>query len=102
MSISGINGGGTSYTGGMGQAKSATPNAAQEFLDYMKKSPEERMVDTWLQAHGITREEFDKMKPEEKDKIVQQMKRDIEEQIKEKQRAAAQKSGDPKRVDILA
>lgn len=102
MSISGINGGGAPYTGGMGQAKSAAPDAAQQFLDYMKKTPEQRMVDNWLQAHGISREEFDQMKPEEKQKIVEEMKQDIEEKIKQQREAASQKTDGSKRVDILA
>ncbi len=100
MSVSGIGGGSTPYIGGAPSTKTAAPDAATEFLNYMKESPAQRMMDSWLQAHGLTQADLDKMKPEERDKIVQQMKQDIEEKIKEKNEAASSKAGDPKRVDI--
>jgi hypothetical protein len=77
----------------------ATPkgsyDAVKEFTDYMKMSPAERMQYAWLKQHGISKEEFDSMPADEKQKLIDKMKHEFEEKIKA---AAAQ----PKtRTDIL-
>lgn len=73
------------------------PDAAQEFMNYMKMTPAERMQESWLRQHGISKEEFDAMSVEEQQKIIAQMKQDIENDIKEKMRMAEHKP-----VNILA
>jgi hypothetical protein len=75
----------------------AEDDAITKFTNYMKETPAERMQDTWLQAHGITRQQFDAMSPEEKQKIVDEMKQDIENKIKQKM-----ESGSKPSVDIVA
>lgn len=62
--------------------KTSGDDSVQEFMNYMKKSPAERMLESWLAAHGITKEEFDAMSPKEKQALMDQMKREIEAQIK--------------------
>lgn len=57
-------------------------DAVQEFRDYMKMTPGERMQYAWLKQHGISKEEFDSMPADEKQKLMEQMKREIEEKIK--------------------
>ena len=69
----------------------------QQFLDYMKKSPAERMVDAWLQAHHLTRKDLEAMPPEERDAILKEMARDIKAEVEQK--VEARKRG---KTDILA
>lgn len=71
------------------------PSAKDVFLDYMKKTPAERMQDAWLKAHGLTKEKLEKMSPQEQKAVMKQMQDDIERSLKED----AQK---PTKVDILA
>jgi hypothetical protein len=65
----------------------ATPakrsDSAQEFLDYMKKTPEQRLQEAWLKAHGVTPEQFEAMSPEEQQKLLEQMREDIKAKMKE-------------------
>jgi predicted flavoprotein YhiN len=64
-------------------ASVAEKSPAQEFLDYMKKTPEERMQEAWLRAHGIDPEDFEAMPPEKKQALMDEMKEDIEAKLKE-------------------
>lgn len=59
-------------------------SAAQNFLNEIKKSPIERMVDAWLKAHGLTKEDLEKMPPEKQQAIMKQMSEDIAEAMKRK------------------
>ena len=42
-------------------AKSKSDSVVQDFLAYMKETPAQRMEDSWLNAHGITKAAFDAM-----------------------------------------
>lgn len=79
------------------EAEDAEPDAVQAFKDYMAKTPEQRMQESWLQSHGITQEEFDAMSPDEKQKLMDMMRKEIEE----KARAEALTGGGRKRVDLF-
>lgn len=70
-------------TGTGGIAKTDEPTGAQEFLDYMKESPAQRMEDKWLRAHGLTKEKLDAMTPAQQKAVMDQMKHDIEQQMKD-------------------
>jgi hypothetical protein len=61
----------------------------QQFEAYIKESPAARMEDDWLRAHGITKEQFDHMSADQKQKITDEMKQDIERKLKEKMQDAA-------------
>jgi hypothetical protein len=68
-------------------APAASPkpsDAEQEFLDYMKKTPEQRMQEAWLKAHHLTQAQFDAMSPEQKQGLVNEMRQDIEDKLKQK------------------
>ena len=56
---------------------------AEEFLDFMSKTPEERMWELFLKQKGITQEEFESLSLEEQQKIIQEFKEKIEEKFKE-------------------
>ena len=59
------------------------------FLDYMKESPMQRMIDAWLKAHNLTEKDLESMSPEKRDAIEKQMADDIKNQI---EREAANKT----------
>lgn len=63
--------------------EAATKQATNDFLAYMKKSLAERMQEAWLKQHNMTREQFEALPPEEKKKVAEEMRADIEEKIKE-------------------
>lgn len=70
-------------------AKARNEGTMGEFLDYMKKTPAERMEEAWLKAHGLTKADLEKKSPEEQKAIRDAMKKDIEDQLK---REAEQKA----------
>jgi hypothetical protein len=72
------------------------PSPVEEFRDYMSKTPEQRMQENWLRAHGITPEEFAAMSPEEQLKLMDQMRAEIENKLKERAMM-----GGARRTDIL-
>lgn len=75
-------------------AVSAGRSTASEFLSYMKKTPAEKVQEAWLARHGISKEEFAAMSPEEKEKLLAQMKHEIEEQMKKETAEKAQHTTD--------
>ncbi|HEU5046397.1 MAG TPA: hypothetical protein VFT64_00985 [Rickettsiales bacterium] len=58
--------------------------AVQNFLNYMKESPEERFIDSWLAAHHLSREELAKMPPEKREAIMKQIEQEMKDSIKRK------------------
>lgn len=63
---------------------SSAPSAKDVFLDYMKKSPAERMEDAWLKSHGLDEQKLAAMSPEDREKVMKQMKEEIEQSLKQK------------------
>lgn len=57
---------------------------AQELQDYMKMSYAEKLQWSWMNAHGISKEEFEAMSPEDKQKLLDQ----IREELKQKATSA--------------
>ncbi len=91
MSISGV-GSSSTYSFAASDTK-ADPQ--QWFLDYMKKTPLERMQQDWMNSHGITKEKWDKMTDDERKAVVDKMTAEIKEKMREE---AAKKKG---KVDIV-
>lgn len=81
MAISSIGGSAPTAqaTGKSGQKE----DVVQSFLEYMNKTPAERMEDAWLRQHGLTREQLAALPPEERKKIIDEMKEDIKRQVEE-------------------
>ncbi len=73
----------------------APPAAEQEFMNFMKETPSQQYEDLWLQQHGLTKQSLAAMSPEDQKKIMDKMKQDIEQKIKD-----AMKKQD-QRVNIL-
>jgi ABC-type transporter MlaC component len=61
-------------------AQNSNDDAVQEFLNYAKETPAQRMFDSWLGSQHITPEEFASMSPEQQQALMNKFK----EQIKQK------------------
>jgi hypothetical protein len=75
--------------------QSAGAQAKQDFLDYAKETPQERMEDNWLRAHGLDRKKLAAMNAKDREKIMRQMKQEIEQAL---QRQTENKA----HVDLIA
>ncbi|MDB5411193.1 MAG: hypothetical protein JWL84_6105 [Rhodospirillales bacterium] len=76
-----------------GQTQSAAPadpglatvadgsDPAKVFLNYMKETPAQRIEDSWLASHHLTRKQLDAMPPAARQAIEKQMQAEIKEQI---------------------
>jgi len=71
-------------------AAAATPAATiggtdpvQEFRNYMKETPAQRLEDSWLAAHHLTRQQYEAMSPQEREGIQKQMATELKEQVKQ-------------------
>jgi len=73
-------------------------DAIQTFTDYMKQTPAERMQAAWLAQHGVSKEDFDAMSPDDKKKLMDQMKQEIREKIRKQTEDMASKAA----ADIFA
>ena len=66
--------------------QSAAPGASdpvQQFRNYMKETPAQRLEDTWLAAHHLTRQQYEAMSPQEREGIQKQMATELKEQVKQ-------------------
>jgi len=70
--------------------------AEDTFKNYMKMTPAERMEDSWLKSHGLSKEKLAAMSPEDREKVMKQMKDEIEQNLK------LQTEQKGKVVDLLA
>lgn len=83
MSISGIGG----PTGGAAQQKEGAAKVSspeETFLAYMKKTPIERWVESWLASKGLTKEEFDALPQDQHDALAKEMAEDLKEAMRDK------------------
>lgn len=85
----------SALTGGASDAASGT-DAETTFMNYMKETPAQRFQDSWLAQHGISKADFDAMSDTQKQKIIAEMKQDIEQKAKEQMG-----SSDHKPVDMV-
>ena len=56
-------------------------SAADDFLSYMTESPAERMADSWLASHGLSKEKLAAMSSEQRDAVLKQMAKEIKDQL---------------------
>lgn len=52
---------------------------AQELQEYMKMSYAEKLQWSWMHAHGISKEDFEAMSPEDKQKLLDQMREELKQ-----------------------
>ena len=65
-----------------GAGKSQSPE--ETFLAYVKKSPVERWIESWLKSHGLTKEEYDALPPERHDALAKEMAEDLKKAAQQK------------------
>ena len=58
-------------------------NPVQQFLNYMKETPAQRMEDSWLAAHHLTRKQLESMPAAKRQAIEQEMAREIKDRMKQ-------------------
>jgi len=63
----------------------STSNPAKELQDYMNMSDAEKMQYAWLNAHGISKQQFDSMSSEDKQKLLDQMRAELKQKMEEGQ-----------------
>lgn len=73
MGLGGSMGGAAQHKEGAGK----TQPPEETFLSYLKKSPAERWVESWLAARGLTKEEFDALPPDQHEALAKQMAEDL-------------------------
>jgi hypothetical protein len=78
------------------QSTTQTTSAEDTFKAYMKMTPAERMEDAWLKSHSLTKEKLAAMSPADREATLNQMKDEIEQDLKLKTEQKGQK------VDVLA
>jgi hypothetical protein len=81
--------GSTGSTGTAGTGTGTGTGAVQDFLSYMHETPGQRMFDSWLGSQHISKEQFAAMSPAEKQKVMEQFRRELEEKMKGKLDAAS-------------
>lgn len=72
-------------------APAKTNAAADDFLNYMKESAAERMADSWLAAHGLSKEKLAAMSPEKREAVLKQMAKELQDQVAEAAREKLEK-----------
>lgn len=65
--------------------------AVKSFLDYMKKSPAQRLRDAWLSAHHLTEDQLKGMTASQREAIEKQMANDIKAQMQQQAQAKSTK-----------
>lgn len=79
-----------------------TGSATDAFKEYMSKTPEERMQEAILEEMGLTKEEVEKMPPEQQQAVAKEMAERMQDKIKlaqaEKDNGGSEK-GSPQVVD---
>jgi hypothetical protein len=76
MSITGIG----APMGGAAQQKKSVgkiPSPEETFVSYMKKTPAEHWVESWLASKGLTKEEFDALPPDQHEALAKEMAEDL-------------------------
>jgi hypothetical protein len=73
---------------------SSDGNSAMQFLtNYLKETPAQRMVDSWLAQHHLTEKQLDAMPPKQQQAIRKQMAEDIKKKVQEQTGGGAAPAG---------
>jgi len=65
-----------------------TNSIEQQFLNYMKESPEQHLIDAWLKAHNLSQSALDKMSPQQRQSLSNEMADDIKREMQQKAEAS--------------
>ncbi|MCE3232716.1 MAG: hypothetical protein K0R98_973 [Rickettsiaceae bacterium] len=67
----------------LSEVDKSSPSAVEEFLEYIKMTPAERIRVQVLREEGLTEEDYAKLSPEEKAKIDEKISQRIEQALKD-------------------
>jgi hypothetical protein len=56
-------------------------DAVQQFMDYAKETPAQRMFDNWLEGQHITQAEYDSMSQAQKQKLLDQYQLQLKQEM---------------------
>ena len=82
MQVSGATGAAVASAATGGTKPKDDPTA--DFMAFMNQTPAERLQTLWLAQHGISKEKFDSMSPEEKQKLVEKLQQEMKEEMRVK------------------
>lgn len=85
----------SSFGSYLAAASDSDDNAVQEFMDYAKETPAQRMFSNWLGSHNITQQQFDAMTPAQQQALVDQFKQQMEQSLDGKSLAAVNAATTP-------
>lgn len=60
----------------------ASESPAEAFFQHVRKTPAEQMMEAMLKRRGLTQEEFQALPPEERQAIMEEIKKEIEDRVK--------------------
>jgi hypothetical protein len=66
-----------------GQSVGAGEDGVQQFMDYMKETPAQRLFTSFLNSHHITQSQFDAMSPKQQQALTQQFEQQLKQQMAE-------------------
>ncbi len=59
----------------------AGDTGVQQFMDYMKETPVQRMFTNFLSSHHISQSQFDAMSPQQQQALTQQFEQQLKQQM---------------------
>lgn len=59
-----------------------TESPTEAFFKHVRKTPAEQMMEAMLKRRGLTQEQFNALPPEERQAIMEEIKKEIEEKVK--------------------
>jgi predicted flavoprotein YhiN len=82
----------TKTQGSFAEAFAAAKSPAKQLEEYLAMSDGERYQQAWLKKHGLTKEQFDALPAEAKQRLAEQMQQDMQQEMQAKMDAAKEKN----------
>jgi predicted flavoprotein YhiN len=82
----------TKTQGSFADVFAAAKSPGKQLEEYLAMSDGERYQQTWLSKRGLTKEQFDALPAEEKQKLTEQMQQDMKQEMQAKLDAAKEKN----------
>jgi hypothetical protein len=71
-----------SSSSSLSDVTSSSNNAVKEFMDYASETPAQRMFDNWLKSEGISKDDYNAMTPQEKQKVLDKFQEYIKTKLR--------------------
>lgn len=69
---------------GAGASSGSSDDAVQEFMNYAKETPAQRMFSDWLGSQNVTPQQFSAMTPEQQQALINKFEEQLEVKMKSK------------------